>query len=109
MPAIIRGTAVQRDALERLFDLAEGYSGGSYRARRLLCAWWNGGELGGFDLADLWSFDDVHRRAAVVVITWIAELPQGTYADGIEGFRDRARALGRRRAEELATAKEPAE
>jgi hypothetical protein len=84
-------------ALARLFDLAEGYGGGAARARSFLCAWFNGSELGGFDLADLWSLDVEHREAMIVVFAWIARAPQGTYADAIEGFGERMRALAERR------------
>jgi hypothetical protein len=85
-------------ALTRMFDLAEGFGGGAQRARALLCAWWNATELGGFDLADLWSFDDANREAAIAVIQLIGRSPVGTYADAIEGFGDRMRALAARHA-----------
>ena len=94
-------TDTERAALKRLFDLAEGYGGGAVRARSLLCAWWNGAELGGFDFADLWSFDELNLAAAVTVIKMIARTPSGTYADSIEGFDERMRALAQRRAAEL--------
>jgi len=92
---------IERTALTRLFDLAEGYSGGSLRARTLLCAWWNGAELGGFDLADLWSLDDDVLAAAVTVIELIARMPCGTYPDKWPEFADRMRALAIRRAAEV--------
>lgn len=94
--------SIERRSLTRLFDLAEGYSGGSLRARKLLCAWWNGAELGGFDFADLWSFDDELLNAAVTVIQLIARMPCGTYADHWPEFADRMRALAVRRAAEVA-------
>lgn len=87
----------EKAALAALFDLAEGYGGGAARARRLLCAWFNGAELGGFDLADLWSLDDKHRAAAVVVFTLVARLPVGTYADAFPEFGPRMRELAKRR------------
>lgn len=85
-------------ALSRMFDLAEGFGGGAQRARSLLCAWWNGTELGGFDFADLWSLDEANLAAAVAVIQLIARAPVGTYADAIDGFGDRMRALAERQA-----------
>jgi hypothetical protein len=91
----------EKRALDLMFDTAEGFSGGSIRARTLLCAWWNGAELGGFDFADLWSFDDERRDAAVTAITLIAGLPQGTYADKWPEYADRMKALALRRASEL--------
>lgn len=90
-------TKAQREALVSMFELAEGYGGGAARARRLLCAWFNGAELGGFDLADLWSLDDHHRKAAVVIFEMVANLPVGTYADAIDGFGERMVALAKRR------------
>lgn len=94
-------TQYELEALALLFDLAEGFGGGSRRARSLLCAWWNGAELGGFDLADFWSLDEKHTAAALTVISLIARAPQGTYADAIDGFGDRMKALAQRRAAEL--------
>jgi hypothetical protein len=93
-------TNAERAALDRTFALAEGHSGGSLRARALLFSWWNGSELGGFHLSDLWSFDDDHRTAALTVIQLIARAPQGTYAD-VLGYDDRMRRLAVRRAKEL--------
>lgn len=94
-------SANEHAALELLFTLAEGYGGGALRARKLLCAWWNGAELGGFDFADLWSLDDRYLAAALAVIQLIARMPGGTYADKWPEFADRMRALAVRRAEEL--------
>jgi hypothetical protein len=90
----------ERAALELLFETAEGFSGGSLRARKFLCAWWNGDELGGFDFADIWSMDQKHIKAMVAVFAMIARAPTGTYADSIEGFEERMRALAMRRVEE---------
>jgi hypothetical protein len=86
-------TPDELDALEHIFKLAEGYSGGSLRARRLLGAWWNGGELGGFDFADLWSLD----AQAVTVVHMICRLPAGFYAHDLPGdFGARMRKLHER-------------
>ena len=93
-------TDLERTALGRMFDLAEGFSGGSVRARSLLCAWWNATELGGFDFADLWSFDDDHLAAVLTVINLIARMPVGTYADRWPEYADRMQALAQRRAAE---------
>jgi hypothetical protein len=101
MTATFRPTPRELAALEHLFALSAGDSGGERRAGRLLCAWWNGDELGGFDLADLWLFDEQTRAAALVVIALVARAPQGTYADSIAGFGDRMRRLAERRAAEL--------
>jgi hypothetical protein len=80
-------------ALEHVFALAEGHSGGSRRARSLLGAWWNAAELGGFDFADLWSLD----KEAAAVVLMICRLPPGTYAHDLPGnFGARMRALHER-------------
>lgn len=86
-------SAAELAALEHVFNLAEGHSGGSLRARRLLGAWWNGDELGGFDFADLWSLDP----EAVTVVAMICRLPAGTYAHDLPGsFGPRMRKLHER-------------
>lgn len=94
-------TPAELAALERIFDLAEGYGGGAMRARSLLCAWWNATELGGFDFTDLWNLDDANLAAALTVISMIARAPQGTYADAIPAFEKRMRALAVSRADAL--------
>lgn len=86
--------------LDRVFTLAEGFGGGARRAQNLLCAWYNAEELGGFDFADLWSFDNEHLGAVVAVILLIGRLPQGTYPNDIEGFDARMRAVAARRGRE---------
>lgn len=68
-------------ALDRCFTRAFGCSGGESRVRRLLFAWHNAEELGGFDLTDLWSLDESWRSDALTVIKMIARSPQGWYAD----------------------------
>jgi hypothetical protein len=86
-------TDVELDALEHIFTLAEGHSGGSRRARSLLGSWWNAAELGGFDFADLWSLD----AQAVTVVQLICRLPAGTYAHDLPGdFGERMRKLHER-------------
>jgi hypothetical protein len=94
-------TDTEHDALERLFDLAEGYGGGAARARRLLCAWHDAPDLGGFDFSDLWGLGEAHLRAAAVVLQLIVRVPQGTYPGDLEGFETRMRALAERRIKEL--------
>jgi hypothetical protein len=89
-------TSAERAALERLFDLAEGYGGGAARARRLLCAWHNAPELGGFDFADLWGFDVERRYEAALVLQLIVRAPEGTYPSDLEGFKTRMEGLALR-------------
>ncbi len=74
-------TDKEREALDVLFDWAERDTGTSGRCRRLLFAWWNGRELGGYDFSDLWSLDDNILEAVMTTIRLIARAPQGTYLD----------------------------
>ena len=94
-------TTQERAALDLVFEFAEGHSSTGLRLRRLLCSWWNAGELGGFHLSDLWQFDHRVKPAALTVIALIARLPIGTYADALEGYGPRMRALATRRSREL--------
>jgi hypothetical protein len=70
---------VEAAALARVFSRAAGCSGGETRLRKLLFAWHNAVELGGFDLTDLWSLSDEWRADALTVIGMIARGPQGWY------------------------------
>jgi hypothetical protein len=94
-------TAQELAALAVVFEAAEWHSGTGLRMRRLLCSWWNASELGGFHLNDLWQFDDIRLPAALTVIAMIGRAPGGTYADAIEGYGDRMRAIATRHAREL--------
>jgi hypothetical protein len=72
----------EQQALAFCFRIAlEHDHGGAKRLRRLLFAWHNAAELGGFDFADLWSLDDEYRGHAMAVINMIARSPQGWYAE----------------------------
>lgn len=79
-------------ALSRCFQRALGCSGGESRVRRLLFAWHNAAELGGFDLADLWGLSDEWRADCITVIRMIARSPQGWYPDRY-GFADEMQTL----------------
>lgn len=75
-------TESECESLEFCFRIAlEHNHGGATRLRRLLFAWHNAAELGGFDFADLWSLDDTYRAHALAVINMIARSPQGWYAE----------------------------
>lgn len=69
----------EADALAFVFRVAPMQYGAAGRIRQLLFAWHNAGELGGFDLADLWSLDDEHRAAALTLIGMIGRSPVGWY------------------------------
>lgn len=71
----------EREALAFAFEAAAGSSGGQTRMRRLLFAWFNAQELGGFDFTDLWSLDQRHLSAALTIIRMIARSPMGWYPE----------------------------
>lgn len=50
-------TIAQHEALQRLITVAERDTGQSRKVASFLLSWWNAGELGGFDLTDLWGVD----------------------------------------------------
>jgi hypothetical protein len=85
-------TEAELEALRRCFTRAAGVSGGEARVRRLLFAWHNATELGGFDLTDLWGLSDDWRDDCLTVIRMIARGPQGWYADRY-GFGEGMQAL----------------
>lgn len=85
-------TLAEQAALRRCFQRAAGVSGGEATVRRLLFAWYNATELGGFDIADLWGLSDDWREDCLTVIAMVARGPQGWYADRY-GFGDEMRAL----------------
>ena len=65
-------TNEQKNAIERLIELAKGDSGGSRRAADFLLAWWNATECGGFDLTDLWGVSPDVAADMVTVFTLVA-------------------------------------
>ena len=48
-------------ALERLLEVARADTHQARYAANFLLAWWNAGDLGGFDLTDAWGLDDSLR------------------------------------------------
>lgn len=62
----------ERAALERLISHAKCDSGQSRRVADFLLAWWNAGQLGGFDLTDLWSVDEAIASDMKTVFGMIA-------------------------------------
>jgi hypothetical protein len=65
--------AIQREALERLIQIALGNTGQSARVANFLLAWWNAEECGGFDLTDLWRVDASIAADMVTVFGMVAE------------------------------------
>jgi hypothetical protein len=63
---------VERAALERLIEIAQGDTGQSRRVAAFLLAWWNAEECGGFDLTDLWGVDSAIAADMVTVFALVA-------------------------------------
>lgn len=68
-------------AVDRLFDLAQGDTGQSRRVADFLLAWWNAAELGGFDVADLFSLDRAIAADMTTVFAFLGSQPSAVYAD----------------------------
>ena len=82
------------EALERLFRLAESYSGQSRRAANFLLAWWNATDNGGFDLADLFGVDQAVAADMGLVFLYLGGHEGAIYPDQL-GYEDRIIASGR--------------
>ena len=80
------------EALERLFKLAESYSGQSRRAANFLLAWWNATDNGGFDLADLFGVDQAVAADMGQVFLYLGGHEGAIYPDQM-GYEDRIIAL----------------
>ncbi|HEX5213301.1 MAG TPA: hypothetical protein VFW22_16370 [Pseudolabrys sp.] len=70
-------------ALDRLLELARGDTGQCRRVANFLLAWHNGGELGGFDLADLFCVDRAIARDMAIWFAYLAQQPTAIYADAV--------------------------
>jgi hypothetical protein len=66
-------TDEEKQALERLIDIAKNDTGQSRRVADFLLAWWNAGSCGSFDLTNLWAVDTVIADDMVVVFGLIAK------------------------------------
>lgn len=49
-----------------------GHASGSRYAANFLLAWWNAGDLGGFDLTEAWGLDEALREDLVTLFGFIA-------------------------------------
>lgn len=81
-----------REALDRLFDLAQSDTGQAGRVADFLFAWWNAGELGGFDITDLFSLDRAVAADMATVFAFLGSHPGGIYVDAF-GRKDEMEAL----------------
>ena len=59
-------------ALERLLDVARADTHQARYAANFLLAWWNAGDLGGFDLTEAWGLDEALREDLVTLFGFIA-------------------------------------
>ncbi|RIA46224.1 hypothetical protein DFR49_0757 [Hephaestia caeni] len=70
-----------REAIARLFDLAQSDTGQARRVADFLLAWWNAEELGGFDIANLFSLDHAIAADMATVFAFLGSRPDAIYAD----------------------------
>ena len=68
-------------ALERLIQVAQGYTGQSRRVADFLLAWWNAASCGAFDLTTLWGLDTGIAKDMVMVFGLVAKVNQ--YPDSL--------------------------
>ena len=83
MPHISR-TSVQA-ALDRLLTVAMSNTGQSRIAGNFLLAWWNAAELGGFDLADLFSIDRAIANDMAIIFAFLGQQGGAVYPDAFDG------------------------
>lgn len=62
----------ERDALNRLIDIAKQDTRQSRHVADFLLSWWNAQSCGGFDLTDLWAVDEQIKEDMLHVIGMIA-------------------------------------
>ena len=60
------------EVLRRLLRTAREDTSGSRVAANFLLAWWNGGDLGGFNLTELWLLDEQHSRDVLQVFAFVS-------------------------------------
>jgi len=53
----VKISEIQRQALERLLDIARSDTGQSRRVADFLLAWWNAGSCGSYDITNGWALD----------------------------------------------------
>lgn len=75
---------VTREAVDRLLKLAQSDTGQARRIANFLLAWWNAEELGGFDIADLFSVDAAIARDMSRVFNYLATRSSAEYPEDRE-------------------------
>ena len=76
----------QQSAIERLLQIAESDTGQSRRVADFLLAWYNAGEYGGWNPADLWAVDRAIADDMMAVLELLHTGPMGKYPNDW-GFR----------------------
>ena len=69
-----------RDALERLLDVAGRDTGQSRRVADFLLSWWNAATCGGWNPVDLWGLDPALRLDILRLVVYLAR-PGACYPD----------------------------
>ncbi|MFX1722322.1 DUF7673 family protein [Paraburkholderia sp. A1RO-5L] len=64
----------EKEALERLIEIARRDTGQSRRVADFLLAWWNAGQCGGFDFTTAWGVDDAIATDMVTVFGLIVRV-----------------------------------
>lgn len=59
-------------ALERLLEVARADTHQARYVANFLLAWWNAGDLGGFDLTEAWGLDEALREDLVTLFGFVA-------------------------------------
>lgn len=85
-------TPSEREALERLIDVAKSDSGQSRCVADFLLAWWNAHDCGSFDLTTLWAVDTAIAQDMQAVFGLIARVH--SYPDTL-GYGDDFRVIVR--------------
>lgn len=77
-----------RGAIARLIPVAMGDTGQSRRVADFLMAWWNGPELGHFQIADMFGLDFAVANDVTTVIGFLGQNDRGAvYIDSL-GFAE---------------------
>ena len=80
--------AAARNALDRLIEIARSDTGQARRVANFLMAWWNGPELGHFEIADMFGLDIDVANDITSVIGFLGQNDRGAvYIDGL-GFAE---------------------
>lgn len=79
-------------ALTRLIPIAKSDTGQSRRVANFLMAWWNGPDLGHFQIADLFGLDTAIANDIATVIGYLGQYPGAVYIDSL-GFADEMQSI----------------